>query len=48
MIKPIGTATLPCKLNEQLYNLQFQVVKENVNSILGLQGSLHEAGHLQP
>ena len=41
MIKPIGTVTLPCKLNEQLYNLQFQVVKENVHSILGLQDSLH-------
>ena len=41
MIKSIGTVTLPCKLNEQLYNLQFQVVKESVHSILGLQDSLH-------
>ena len=41
MITPIGTVTLPCKLDEQLYNLQFQVVKGSVHSILGLQGSLH-------
>ena len=41
MIKPIGTVTLPCKLHEQLYNLQFEVVKESVHSILGLQDSLH-------
>ena len=41
MIKPIGTVALPCKLNEQLYNLQFQVVKESVHSIIGLQDSLH-------
>ena len=41
MITPIGTVTLPCKLDEQLYNLQFQVVKGSVHSILGLQDSLH-------
>lgn len=40
MINPIGAVNLQCMLNEQSYDLQFQVVKENVHSILGLKDSL--------
>ena len=40
MINPIGAVNLQCMLNEQSYDLQFQVVKENIHSILGLKNSL--------
>lgn len=40
LIKPIGAVTLRCGLKEEQHSLQFQVVSENVQSILGLQDSL--------
>ena len=40
MIMPVGAVTLHCRLNEQPYDLQFQVVNESVHSILGLKDSL--------
>ena len=40
MTNPIGAVNLQCMLNEQSYDLQFQVLKENVHSILGLKDSL--------
>lgn len=40
MIKSIGAVTLHCRLNEQPYDLEFQVVNKSVQSILGLKDSL--------
>lgn len=39
-IKTTGTVTLKCKLAGQLYDLQFQVVKHDVQPIIGLKDSV--------
>lgn len=39
-IKSAGTITLKCKLAEQSYHLLFQVVKQHVQSIVGLKDSV--------
>ncbi|CAI5674590.1 unnamed protein product [Oreochromis niloticus] len=39
-IKSTGTVTLKCKLAGQLYDLLFQVVKHNVQPIIGLKDSV--------
>lgn len=40
VIESTGTVTMHCKLSEQPYDLTFQVVEEDVQSILGLRDSL--------